>query len=112
MPTWQSYSYLWSPLLALVAVGVLALLLRWTFTRGGSLVERRPRSGQEGEYGLLVSVAAPGSYAEGEMLRRELEGAGLRATLAETSDGPRLMVWRQDEQAARSLLARRRPPGA
>ena len=108
MPASTSYSYLWAPLTALVAVGVLALLLRWTFRRGGSLVERRPSAGGEGTYGLLVSVAAPATYVEGEILRRELEGAGRQATLAETTDGARLMVWPRDEQTARSLLARRR----
>ncbi len=105
MPWWQSYSYLFTPLTALLVVGVLALLLRWTFARGGSLVQRRPRAGAEGEYGLLVPVASPGSYVEGEILRRGLAQAGVRATLATTADGPRLLVWSGDEQAARTFLA-------
>lgn len=107
MISWQGYAYLWSPLTAFVAVGVLALLLRWTFRRGGSLVERRPRSGPAGDYGLLVSVAAPGSYLEGELMRLDLEHSGLRATLARTADGPRVMVWPADEKAARLVLSRR-----
>lgn len=107
MPSWGSYSYTFGTLVAFLAVGVLALLLRWTFGRGSSLVARKPVSGTEREYGLLVSVAAPGTYAEGEVLRLTLEQAGLRATLARTTGGPGLMVWPQDEQAARRLLARR-----
>ena len=108
MPWWQSLSYLLAPLTAFLVVGVLALLLRWAFARGGSLVERRPRAGGEGEYGLLVPVAAPASYVEGEILRRELERAGVRVTLTATATGPRLLVWPGDEQAARTVLSRRR----
>jgi hypothetical protein len=99
------YSFLFSPLIALIVVGVLALLLRWAFRRGGSLVPRRPRPGDEHDYGLLVSIASPASYVEGEILRRRLVAAGVRATLAQTTAGPRLMVWPQDEHVARSLLA-------
>lgn len=109
MPAWQSYSYLFGPITALLAVGVLSLLLRWTFGRGGSLVERRPSRGAEKDYGLLVAVASPSTYVEGEILRRKLADGGLRATLATTTTGPRLMVWPQDERAARALLGRRGP---
>ena len=109
MPGWGSYSYVFGPLTAFLAVGVLALLLRWTFRRGGSLVERRPRPGAAGDYGLLIAVAAPGSYVEGEVLRRQLVSAGLRATLAQTDDGPRLMVFADDEKTARTVLSRRQP---
>ncbi|RJK98158.1 hypothetical protein [Vallicoccus soli] len=92
-------------LVVVVALGVILLLMRWTFSGGSSLVQRRPREGHEGEYGILVAVAAPGSYVEGELLRRRLEAAGLRATLTTTSDGPRIMVFPRDEQAARRVLA-------
>jgi hypothetical protein len=105
--SWQSYSYLWGPGVALVVVGVLAVLLRWTFRRGGSLVARAPKPGAPGEYGLLVSVASPGTYVEAELLRRTLTDAGLRATVATTTQGPRLMVFADDEPRARSLLAGR-----
>lgn len=107
MPTLDSYSYVFGPLTAFLAVGVLTLLLRWAFGRGGSLVERRPAPGGEREYGLLVPVAAPPTYIEGEVLRRELESAGLRATLTQTAEGPRVMVWPGDEPTARRVLARR-----
>jgi hypothetical protein len=52
---------LWGPGIALLVVGFLALMLRWTFSHGSSLVERRPRDGHEDEYGALVPVASPGS---------------------------------------------------
>ena len=104
---WGGYSYLFGPVVALAAVGVLMLLLRWTFRRGGSLVERRVAPGDPGDYGTLVSVASPSTYVEGEMLRRALLDGGLRATLAQTSEGPRVMVFPDDETAARRLLTQR-----
>jgi hypothetical protein len=106
-PSWGSYSYGFGPLVALGVVGALVLVLRWAFSGGGSLVERRSRQGREDEYGLLVAIAAPATFVEGEVLRRTLEDAGLRATLATTTEGPRLMVFRRDEPAARRLLATR-----
>jgi hypothetical protein len=98
----------WQRMLLVVAVlGVLVLLLRWAFSDGGrsSLVARRPRVGRSDEYGLLVAIAAPGNYIEAEMSCRRLEEAGIRATLVTTSDGPRVMVFREHETAARQLLA-------
>jgi hypothetical protein len=104
---WGGYNYLFGPVVALVTVGILMLLLRWAFTRGGSLVERPARKGGDRDYGLLVSVASPATYVEGELLRRTLVDAGLRATLAQTNDGPRLMVFAADETTARRTLAER-----
>lgn len=49
----------------------------------------------------------PGTYIEGEVLRRRLEAAGIRANLAETLDGPRVMVFPDDETRARALLQTR-----
>ena len=42
MPTWGSYSYVYGPIMALVAIGILVLVLRWAFGRGSSVVERPP----------------------------------------------------------------------
>jgi hypothetical protein len=91
---------------SLLVVGVLALLLRWAY--GGkrrSLVERRPRAGAADDYGLMVSVASPGSFIEGELSRQRLAAAGIRAQLVTTTEGPRLMVLSEDETSARRLLA-------
>jgi hypothetical protein len=101
---WDSYSYLFGPLVALAAVGVLALLLRWAFSHGHSLVERRPQQGDEDEYGLLVVVASPSTFVEAEVMRRTLVDAGLRATLAPTRQGPRVMVFPEEASIARGLL--------
>jgi hypothetical protein len=94
-------------LIAVVVLGVLMLLLRWAYSgdRRGSLVERKPKAGHSNEYGLLVAIAAPGNYIDGELSRARLEEAGIRATLVTTVDGPRVMVFREDEAVARRLLA-------
>lgn len=107
VPAWDAYSGLFGQLVAFVAVGVLVLLLRWAFGHGRSLVERPSQAGSQGAYGLLVSIASPSTYVEGEVLRRTLLDAGLRATLATTTEGPRLMVFGSDERTARQVLARR-----
>lgn len=110
MASWQSYSYSFGPLVALATVLVLVLLLRWTFSRGRSLVERQASAGGEQEYGLLTAVASPTTFVEAELLRQRLVEHGIRATLAPTTDGPRVMVWPEDVQLAGEVL-RTRPQG-
>ena len=53
----------------------------------------------------MVSIASPGTFVEGEVVRQRLVAAGVKAQLVTTADGPRLMVFRDDEPAARRLLA-------
>lgn len=103
---WGSYNYFFGPVIALLALLVLILLLRWAFSTGHSLVERPSRKGAASEYGLLVAVAAPPTFIEGEILRQSLERQGVKANLANTLDGPRLMVFPRDEKRARELLAK------
>jgi hypothetical protein len=99
-----SASFLVGPLIAFGVVGILVLLLRWTFARGGSVIARPARSGRVDEYGLLVSVAAPATYIEAEIVRRRLEDARIRATLAQTLAGPRIMVFERDVERARAVI--------
>jgi hypothetical protein len=110
MPAWSPWSYAFSPLVAIATVGVLMLLLRWAFGRGHSLVERPIRPGVTGDYGVLVEVASPPTFVEAELLRRSLSDAGVRATLAETRDGPRVMVFPADAATARQVLRTRGRP--
>jgi hypothetical protein len=98
-------AYLFGPLTAFAVVGVLVLLLRWAFSgRSTSLVARRPVAGHSEEYGLLVPVASPATFVEGELLRQQLEDAGLRATLVPTADGPQVMVFADSERIARAII--------
>ena len=91
-------------LVPFVMVAVLALVLVWATRRGRSVVARGSRPGPPGDYGLLVAVATPSSRGEAERQRAHLLGAGIPVTLAETTDGPRLLVFPDDEQRARLLL--------
>lgn len=104
----SSLSYAFGPLVAFTAVGVLIVVLRWAYARGGSLVPPPPRTGRPDEYGLLVPIAAPQTATEAETAMERLERGGVRVTLAGTSSGPRLMVFADDEERARTLLTQ--PP--
>ena len=82
----------------------LILILKWTSARGKSLVERAPTIGFENEYGALVAVAEPSNHIEGEILRQKLIAVGIKATLTQTKQGPRLFVFPKEESAARAHL--------
>ena len=104
MPAWSTYSYAFGPLVAVLAIGVFVLVLRWS-SKKGSLVASPAKKGEEGEYGLLVVVSRPPHYISGELQRRTLEDANIRATLVYTTEGPRVMVWPEDERIAGQVLA-------
>lgn len=104
MPAWNSFSYFFGPLVAFSGLGIMVLILRWAFARGGSVVERPAKTGNPDEYGMLVPIASPTNYIEGEVMRRSLIDAGLRASLAQTNEGPRIMVWPKDVESARKIL--------
>ncbi|MEY9848390.1 hypothetical protein ABH940_005492 [Streptacidiphilus sp. BW17] len=87
-----------------LVVGVLMLLLRWTWGRGRSLAQREPRSGRPDDYGLLVPVAAPADTEEALVLSARLDEAGIRHTIVDTTSGPRVMVWEDDVERARRTL--------
>jgi hypothetical protein len=86
------------------AVLFLIFMLKWTSARGKSVVASAPKQGREDEYGTLVAVASPLNHIEGEILRQKLVAVGIRATLAQTKDGPRLFVFPNEESAARAHL--------
>ena len=85
-------------------VGFLILMLKWTSARGKSVVQRTPQAGLDSEYGTLVVVAKPTNHIEGEVLRQKLLVVGIRATLTQTKEGPRIFVFPQEESAARAHL--------
>ncbi|MHB1066071.1 MAG: hypothetical protein ACYC2Z_01380 [Candidatus Nanopelagicales bacterium] len=104
MPAWISTSFAFGPLVAVGLVGLFVLILRWAFRRGTSVVAAAARPGPSDAYGLMVPVASPATYLDGEAVRRRLEENGVRANLAQTLDGPRVMVWPADEARAREVL--------
>ena len=105
MPGWANYSYSYGPLVGLVGLAVIILLMRWTFSRGRSLVERHSPAGDPSDYGLLQMVASPPTFIEAELIRRRLLEHNIRATLAPTTEGPRIMVFPADAAIARTVLA-------
>lgn len=82
----------------------LIFILRWTSARGKSVVASAAKAGREDEYGTLVAVASPSNHIEGEILRQKLVAVGIKATLTQTKDGPRLFVFPKEESAARAHL--------
>ncbi len=100
----DGYSFLWAPALAFLAVLLLIGVLRWGFSSGGSLIARPAQRGPSESYGLLVAVAEPATVAAGERSRDQLLAAGIRATLAQTDEGLRLMVFDGDLDRARRAL--------
>lgn len=86
------------------AVLFLILILKWTSARGKSLIERTPELGSEDEYGTLVPVSSPANHIEGEILRQRLVAVGIKATLTQTKNGPRIFVFPQEESAAKAHL--------
>lgn len=108
MQAWQSFSYMFGPLTAFIGLGILILLLKWAFARGQSVVERPASRGSSDQYGLMRPIASPATMIEGEMLRRLLNDHGIRANLALTNDGPRVMVWPADVAQALDLMKKSR----
>lgn len=91
-------------------MGILIALLRWTFSRGGSLIAKPITPGDPNDYGLMKPIASPNTFIDGEIMRQTLLSNGIRANLVNTTSGPRIMVWPVDESAARQILSR--GPGA
>jgi len=104
MSNWGSFSFAFGPVFALFGLGVLIVILRWSHGRGASVVAGPTRRAMPDDYGVLVAIASPETYAEGEIMRRRLEAAKIRANLAYTLAGPRVMVWPEDVDRAKSVL--------
>ena len=86
------------------ALLILSPLLRWTFSRGRSHVARPAKSGNSDEYGLLVPVSKPANFIEGEMARKKLIDANIKANLVQAKDGIALLVFPEELSAARAIL--------
>ena len=104
MGTWGSYSFLAGPILALVALGGLALVARWASRTGTSLIEAPAKPGTAEEYGLMIPVASPPNDREAHVVTGRLTDAGVRSREVHTTEGLRIMVWSDDVARARSVL--------
>ena len=87
-----------------LVVAVLALILRWAFSHNKSLIEKDKVIGSEDQYGLLKVAHSPKNHIEGEMMRQKLIAVGIKATLSQTKDGPRILVFEKDLKIAKATL--------
>ena len=85
-------------------VALLALILRWAFSHNNSLIEKDKVIGLEDQYGLLKVAHTPKNHIEGEMMRQKLIAVGIKATLSQTKDGPRILVFEKDIKIAKATL--------
>ena len=107
--SWGSLSFLYGPLFALLGIGVLVLFLRWGWTRGKSVVGASTRPGPPDSYGQLEVVASCDNLVEAEVLKLALKDAGIQATVANTTEGPKVYVWPKDRVVAKNILNKRKP---
>lgn len=86
--------YLFMPLVAFLAIGALALVLRWSQTprRRRQTIARR---------GLLVPIAQVRSQAAADRVATRLQGHGIRTTSANTPAGIDVLVWEEQYGEAR-----------
>ena len=87
-----------------LVVAVLALILRWAFSHNNSLIEKDKVIGSEDQYGLLKVAHSPKNHIEGEMMRQKLIAVGIKATLSQTKDGPRILVFEKDLMIAKATI--------
>lgn len=95
--------YALAPLIALVAVGGLVAVLRWTFS-GESLELHREIVTAE-DYGLLRPAAVVDDPVDAETMRQRLADAGIRCTTAVGRDGRvRVLVFADELDKARRVV--------
>ena len=101
---WYRWWFLLGPLLGACWLLLMGLLLRWTFSRRGSLAGASRRPAAPHEYGHLRPLRRFANEQEGERIRRELAAHGVRSTTANTAEGWFVMVWAQDLARAREIV--------
>ncbi|MGH3906735.1 MAG: hypothetical protein ACRDTE_21530 [Pseudonocardiaceae bacterium] len=96
------------PLLALLVVGLLGGLLRWTYGTHKQHVTpySEEDAADDSDLGLLREVAVVAGPEAADVLRRRLAADGIRATVRPTADktGRRILVFAEDESDARVVL--------
>jgi hypothetical protein len=107
--TGTSFSFLYGPLVAFAALGVIVLICRWVFappssSRPGATPAATPAASRR-DYGLLEPVATC-ALEDAVLLRDVLRDAGLRATLADGAAPGEVvvLVFRDDAARARALV--------
>lgn len=105
----SSYHFLFGPLIAVAALGVLVLICRWVFStthRDDRTARRLAALQSRGDFGLLVPITTTRTPEDAVMLRAVLQDAGIRCTTGPAADGSgtELLVFRTDVLRARELV--------
>ena len=87
-----------------LVIAVMIVILKWAFSNNKSVIEREKRIGNEDEYGLLRVAHSPKNHIEGEMPRQKLLSVGIKATLSQTKNGPKILVFEKDLKIAKATL--------
>ena len=102
----SSLHFLVGPTIAFLALGLLALFMRWAFGTGQGTGQGRSTPATEADDGLLTRVATLSRRESALALRAVLSDAGIRSTVR--CPGPHradVLVFPEDAQRARSLAA-------
>jgi hypothetical protein len=90
---------------AVVAIGVLALIMRWVFHRPRRVITRPVDAAESTELGLLIVVASSLSRSDAMAHRAVLGDAGIRSSMSRRHDGTMdVLVFTGDVDRARILL--------
>jgi hypothetical protein len=98
VPVVSSAHFLLGPVVALCAMGLIALLCRWVFSTDHRVPARAP---EPRDLGLLVPVAEVRTRDDAEMLVQLLREAGVRASISDLE----VLVFTEDADRARRLVA-------
>jgi hypothetical protein len=94
-------------LTALIALGVLALVMRWVFGTPRARRGRPPDAAESAELGLLTVVASGLPRADALSRRAILGDAGIRSSMSRRHDGRMdVLVFHADADRARDMLER------
>jgi hypothetical protein len=99
----SSYHYLEGPAIAALALGIIVLICRWVFSTDRPTPPPPPPS-EPSDYGLLEPVTVVRTLDDAHMLRSLLHDAGIRGTVASTTDGFVVLVFSGDASRARALV--------
>jgi hypothetical protein len=92
-------------LTVLVALGVLALIMRWVFRRPRIVTGRPVDAAQSTELGLLQVIATALPREEAMRRRAALGEAGIRSSMSRRRDGAMdVLVFHGDVDRARTVL--------
>ena len=92
---------------AVLMLGVVLLVLRWTFGTGRDQpAPHVPDPDDPTGHGLLTEVSRVPTVAAAQVLRSRLAAAGIRATVGEADGAYRLLVFPADLATARLVVSR------